>query len=283
MYTSGCYGTDTIQNTDAVKMYTSGCYGTDTIQNTDAVKMYTSGCYGTNTIHNTDAVKMYTSGCYETDTIQNTDAVKMYTSGCYETDTIQNTDAVKKGSTRVLKYVLYSDTCPEICPVQRHVSLNTSCTATRVFLHRLYLFICGNGDVSGFIPDVPTLFTKYRLEQYLTQYAETKTFSIKLMWINTIKSVITSLAARKRHMHMEQNSDFVRFIHLHTDGMFRGWIAAKMSVELSNAFFLAKLVTCIPETGVSICRKCHTPFIDTIEHIVQQMKMFVTFLDYSGA
>jgi len=53
---------------------------------------------------------------------------------------------------------------------------------------------------------------------------------------------------------------------VHTDGIFSGWLSARTTVELSNVYFLAKLATCVPQYDLTICSKCMSPFMDTIEH-----------------
>ena len=65
---------------------------------------------------------------------------------------------------------------------------------------------------------------------------------------------------------MEQDTYFTRFKNVHTDGMFSGWLSARATIELSNAYFLAKLATCVSQSDWTICSKCLTSFMDTIEH-----------------
>ena len=45
-----------------------------------------------------------------------------------------------------------------------------------------------------------------------------------------------------------------------------GGLSARTTIELSNAYFLAKLAACVSQSDLTICSKCLTSFMDTIEH-----------------
>ena len=89
------------------------------------------------------------------------------------------------------------------------------------------------------------LFKKYKLEDYFKNYIQTKVFPTKLVWKRTVSNAINSLATSERLSRMEQDSNFTQFKNVHTDSIFSGWLYARMTVELSNVYFLAKLATCV--------------------------------------
>jgi len=87
-----------------------------------------------------------------------------------------------------------------------------------------------------------------------------------LVWKRTVSNGIYSLATSERLLRMEQDTDFTRFKNVHTDRKSVGGLAARTTIELSNAYFLAKLAACVSQSDLTICSKCLTPFMDTIEH-----------------
>ena len=45
------------------------------------------------------------------------------------------------------------------------------------------------------------------------------------------------------------------------------WLAARTTIELSNAYLLAKLAACVSQSDLTICSKCLISVMDTIEHL----------------
>jgi hypothetical protein len=69
--------------------------------------------------------------------------------------------------------------------------------------------------------------------------------------VRTVSNAINSLATSERLSRMEQDSNFTQFKNVHTDSIFSGWLYARMTVELSNVYFLAKLATCVKRSEVA--------------------------------
>jgi hypothetical protein len=82
----------------------------------------------------------------------------------------------------------------------------------------------------GFIPDVFKLFKTYKLDYYFKNYVQTKEFPTKFIWKRTVSNAIKSLATSERLSRMGQGNDFTRFINVHTDGIFSGWLSARTAI-----------------------------------------------------
>ncbi len=132
-----------------------------------------------------------------------------------------------------------------------------------------YLYFLQNNDsLHGFVPDIFNLLRKYHLEHYIQTYIVSKVFPVKTAWKNIIHTSVLDFATNKRRIRMNTCHDFIRFKNIVDVYCFPGWTAAKTISELYNAYFLAKVVTCVPQTEQRLCTNCNLNFIDTIQHFV---------------
>ena len=152
---------------------------------------------------------------------------------------------------------------------QKLTMLSYQSTVKQIFLKRLYTFVYKPKGQLGFIPDVYRLFSKYGLSDFFTDYVKHYTFPTKVAWKRIVNSNIYTFENKELYQRMNTDSDFCRFISVHSSikpGVV--WTSPKSSTDLNNAYYVAKMLTCVPQDCAKICDKCAKTFTDIIYHSI---------------
>jgi hypothetical protein len=159
----------------------------------------------------------------------------------------------------------------------------------RVFLTKLYMSKNTDQIQKGFIPDVVSLFHKYRFDSFLTNYTETGTFPDKRQWKRIVEEAVLVYAT-----HAEQtvfsNDDDLRFYKslCAIDGAQEAAMYGNNNMHIlwrlmpqyrsfsHQCIFWASLCTVRLGREVLKCEYCNLPYDNLVVHFVTSCNKYAT-------
>ena len=153
--------------------------------------------------------------------------------------------------------------------LQKLCSLGVDCLTNQIFLTRLFSYFndCHRKQF-GFIPDIINILYKYELHGYLIDFLLDGHFPLKQSWKNIVINCVQSVQTNEWTNRVSSDSDFARFRLIHDSiKIWKPWSNFNSANDLRNSYFIAKLVTEIPNRVDGLCRICKRQYFDIFVHV----------------
>jgi len=165
----------------------------------------------------------------------------------------------------------------------KQCNMNSKHLPKKIFLNRLFTCVFDKDTVRyGFVLDILDIVQKYDRSEYITDYLLDGQFPDELQWKKAVSFAVQSYQQQSWTSRVTSDSDFSRFINIHNVvRTAKIWSYPTTSSELRTTFFIAKLISTVPNSNVRICRLCEKQYAQTIlymcpvtVHILSKSKIF---------
>ena len=133
------------------------------------------------------------------------------------------------------------------------------------------MFILDESNLTGFVPDITRVLSKYNLSRYLTDFLILCRFPSKHQWKSIVRNCVLEHEEEQWHSRLTDDADFLVFRNIHkTLQPHVFWRLAVSNPNYKNEIdYLMKLISVIKITDChELCHKCGKFYSDITLHIV---------------